>query len=162
MVFASLTFIFLILPLFWALDFIFKKKIVLRNFALCAVSLFFYVFGGGTHCLKILIAYGVLNYIFGLILERQKSSTSLRKDLYSKILLITFVGVNLLALFFYKYAYWLISSFETVVLGFSPEDVNVKPKMLPLGISFFTFHAISYLIILDVESLVVKIKSYPV
>ena len=88
MVFASLTFIFLVLPLFWTLDFIFKKKIFLRNFALCAVSLFFYVFGGGTHCLKILIAYGVLNYIFGLILERQKSSTSSKKELYQKLLLI--------------------------------------------------------------------------
>lgn len=146
MVFASLTFIFLVLPLFWTLDFIFKKKIFLRNFALCAVSLFFYVFGGGTHCLKILIAYGVLNYIFGLILERQKSSTSIHKDLYQKLYLITFVSINLLALFFYKYAYWLISSFETMVLGFTNDEVTVSPKMLPLGISFFTFHAISYLI----------------
>ena len=61
MVFASLPFIFFILPLFLVLDFLSKKWNVIRNLALILISLFFYIFDGGTHSLKVLLAYGFLN-----------------------------------------------------------------------------------------------------
>lgn len=139
MVFASLPFIFFILPLFLISDYISKKKNVLRNIILIIISLFFYIFDGGTHSLKILLAYGILNFIFGYILECAKK----RNHTVKIITLIVFVIINLLALIFYKYSYWLVSILHS---GGIAENLLAKPQILPLGISFFTFHAISYLI----------------
>ena len=72
MVFSSLPFIFFILPLFLTCDFLIRKKVILRNISLILISLFFYVFDGGFHSLKILLAYGFLNLIFGYLLESAK------------------------------------------------------------------------------------------
>lgn len=139
MVFASLPFIFFILPLFLALDFLSQKKNLIRNFFIILVSLFFYVFDGGTHSLKILLAYGVLNFFFGYILEYVKSKNHILKNLT----LILFVAINLLALVFYKYSFWLVNLLHDNGIA---DNITAKPQILPLGISFFTFHAISYLI----------------
>src|SRR5574344_1756132 len=139
MVFASLPFIFFILPLFLVFDFLSKRKVLLRNICLCLVSLYFYVFDGGFHSLKILLAYGVLNFIFGYVLEFAKNKSNKLKITY----LVTFVTINLLALVFYKYSYWLVSILHDNGIA---DNLNAKQQILPLGISFFTFHAISYLI----------------
>lgn len=139
MVFASLPFIFFILPLFLTLDFLSQKKNLIRNFFIILVSLFFYVFDGGTHSLKILLAYGVLNFFFGYILEYVKSKNHILKNLT----LILFVAINLLALVFYKYSFWLVNLLHDNGIA---DNITAKPQILPLGISFFTFHAISYLI----------------
>ena len=80
MVFASLPFIFFILPLFLVCTFLSKKYVTLRNILLCLVSLFFYVFDGSFHSLKILLAYGILNFIFGYILELSKSLNNGKKN----------------------------------------------------------------------------------
>ena len=139
MVFASLPFIFFILPLFLTFDYLVRKKNYARNFFICLVSLFFYVFDGGFHSLKILIAYGVLNFLFGYILEYAKNKGTKVKF----VALTFFVSINLLSLVFYKYAYWLVSMLHDNGMF---EQINAKRQVLPLGISFFTFHAISYLI----------------
>ena len=139
MVFASLPFIFFILPLFLTLDFLSQKKNLIRNIFIILVSLFFYVFDGGTHSLKILLAYGVLNFFFGYILEYVKSKNHIKKNLT----LILFVAINLLALVFYKYSFWLVNLLHDKGIA---DNITAKPQILPLGISFFTFHAISYLI----------------
>lgn len=139
MVFASLPFIFFILPLFLTLDFLSQKRNLIRNIFIILVSLFFYVFDGGTHSLKILLAYGVLNFFFGYILEYVKS----KNHILNNLTLIIFVAVNLLALVFYKYSFWLVNLMhDNGIAG----NISAKPQILPLGISFFTFHAISYLI----------------
>lgn len=139
MVFASLPFIFFILSLFLTLDFLSQKKNLIRNFFIILVSLFFYVFDGGTHSLKILLAYGVLNFFLGYILEYVKSKNHILKNLT----LILFVAINLLALVFYKYSFWLVNLLHDNGVA---DNITAKPQILPLGISFFTFHAISYLI----------------
>lgn len=139
MVFSSLPFIFFILPLFLCLDLCFRKSVTLRNISLILISLFFYVFDGGFHSLKILLAYGLLNLVFGYILESVKE----KKPNFKDKTLFLFVAINLIALGFYKYSYWIVDLFHQ--LGFLL-NVNAKIQALPLGISFFTFHAISYLI----------------
>lgn len=140
MVFASLPFIFFILPLFLVCTFLSKKYVTLRNILLCLVSLFFYVFDGSFHSLKILLAYGILNFIFGYVLELSKSLNNSKIKLFT---LILFVTINVCGLVFYKYTYWLVSIIsDTGLLG----QLSVKKQTLPLGISFFTFHAVSYLI----------------
>lgn len=139
MVFSSLPFLFFILPLFLSLDFFLRKSVSLRNISLILISLFFYVFDGGFHSLKILLAYGLLNLVFGYILESVKE----KKPNFKNITLFLFVAINLIALGFYKYSYWIVDLFHQLGLLL---NVNAKIQTLPLGISFFTFHAISYLI----------------
>ena len=139
MVFSSLPFIFFILPLFLTCDFLIRKKVILRNISLILISLFFYVFDGGFHSLKILLAYGFLNLVFGYLLENAKEKSCILKN----ITLFAFVSINILSLAFFKYSYWI---FDLIHQSGYLLNVNVKKQALPLGISFFTFHAVSYLI----------------
>ena len=75
MVFASLPFIFFIFPLFLVIDFLSQKKNIIRNCSLIGVSLFFYSFDGDNSSITVLICYGLLNYLFGYILEVSKSKS---------------------------------------------------------------------------------------
>jgi len=130
MVFASLTFIFFVLPLFLAFDFSARafKSIPLRNVALLGVSLLFYIWGEVANVF-ILLALGIVNYAAGNYLTKSRNPRSW---------VAVFVAVNLAVLIGFKYAYWLIS----LILP----DLAVKKVAIPLGISFFTFHAISYIV----------------
>lgn len=131
MVFASISFIFFILPLFFILDIAARwiiKSTMWRNIVLFSISLLFYLWGEGINVF-LLLALGIINYIAGRYLPKSK---------YPRLLLIIFVCVNLGILIGFKYAYWLVS---LVVPSIMPTKVS-----MPLGISFFTFHAISYLI----------------
>jgi alginate O-acetyltransferase complex protein AlgI len=129
MLFSSLSFIFLLFPLFLALDKSARifKSIQCRNFNLLFISLLFYTWGEGYYvCL--LFVLGLVNYIAGLHISVAKQP---------KRCLIIAISLNLLTLIGYKYSFWLISFFVP--------SFGEQKQVLPLGISFFTFHAISYL-----------------
>lgn len=129
MVFASLNFIFTLLPIFLAVDFstrYFFKDISTRNILLILISILFYVWGEGDNVL-LLIALSIINWYAGIVIHNQKNN----------ITAIFFIVLNLSILIGFKYTYWFIS--------FIAPDIISQP-VLPLGISFFTFHAISYLI----------------
>ena len=130
MVFASLSFIFILLPLFLAADLTSRRAgtAASRNIVLLAVSLLFYTWGEAGNVLG-LLALGVFNYAAG---KRLPGSGNPR------LWLGIFVAVNMGVLIGYKYAYWLLS----YILPHFAE----KKTVMPLGISFFTFHAVSYLI----------------
>ncbi len=130
MVFASLSFIFLLLPLFLAVDLSarFAKSEALRNAGLLFVSLLFYTWGEAANVF-LLLALGIINYAAGNYLPKSKSP---------RVWVAIFVAVNLAVLIGFKYAYWLVS--------FILPTLENKKASMPLGISFFTFHAISYLI----------------
>ena len=89
---------------------------------------------------KILIIKNILGFIHAKI---GMLKYSMKKTNFKNITLFLFVAINLIALGFYKYSYWIVDLFHQ--LGFLL-NVNAKIQTLPLGISFFTFHAISYLI----------------
>ena len=129
MVFSSLSFIFVILPLFLVCDHLARKlgNTFARNMALLGVSLLFYIWGEAANVL-LLLALGVINYFGANRLHSSKGPS----------LLIILIALNLLVLFTVKYAFWLI--------GLVDPELMKKPIRMPLGISFFTFHAISYLI----------------
>jgi alginate O-acetyltransferase complex protein AlgI len=130
MVFASLAFIFIILPLFLAGDFINRpvQATAWRNIWLVIVSLLFYLWGEAANVF-LLLGLGLINYWAGRGL-----SGSRRPRLW----LALFVAVNLGVLVGFKYAGWLAA-----LLGLAWPGGR---SSLPLGISFFTFHAISYLV----------------
>ena len=130
MVFASLPFLFLILPFFLVSDVVLRVlgAARLRNLALLTISLLFYTWGEA-YSVFLLSGLGVFNYLAGRLL-----GTGLKP----KLLLLAAVTINLGVLVGFKYAYWLLSFF---IPAFS-----LKSGAIPLGISFFTFHAISYLV----------------
>ena len=130
MVFASLSFIFLLLPLFLALDLSAQsvRSGALRNAALFFVSLLFYTWGEAANVF-LLFALGIVNYAAGNYLPRSRNP---------RFYMALFVAVNLAVLVGFKYAHWLLS--------FVLPALDGKKASMPLGISFFTFHAISYLI----------------
>jgi alginate O-acetyltransferase complex protein AlgI len=136
MVFSSNIFLFAFLPLVLALYFILPQKIQIRNFLLLIASLFFYAWGESQY-LILLLASIALNYFFGLKIEKNFSKKQKKFFLISGA-----IGANLLLLGYFKYANFL---FENLNQIFSLQIENKKIH-LPIGISFFTFHAISYLV----------------
>ncbi len=137
MVFSSISFIFILLPLFLTGEALLRlfhlaEKTVfnlpLRNAFLLAVSLLFYIWGEASDVL-LLVFLGYINYYAGKFIYNNPQS---HKAIYC------FIGLNLAVLFGFKYAPWLISAIF-------PSLISKQPS-LPLGISFFTFHAISYLL----------------
>ncbi len=130
MVFASLSFIFLVLPLFFAIDSAARlaRSEASRNTGLLFVSLLFYTWGEAANVF-LLFALGIGNYAAGNHLPRSKNP---------RLWIAIFVAANLAVLIGFKYASWLLS--------FILPDLTNKKAAMPLGISFFTFHAVSYLI----------------
>ena len=133
MLFPSITFLFYFLPLFFILYCV-TPGITAKNVVLLAASLLFYAWGEPRFVL-LLAAQIALNY--GLALAIGAAEGSRRK-------LVTALGVaaNLALLGLFKYADFAVGTLNAI-LG----DTFALPGLaLPLGISFFTFHAISYLL----------------
>lgn len=136
MVFTSLEFLFIFLPIVLAVCFILPKKI--RNYWLLIVSLIFYMFGEGQLVL-LMIGSIVFNYIMALLIEKCRNIKGF--DL-SRIFLVFDIAGNVIVLFILKYM-----NFTTGLLSkLFPESITVTNIILPLGISFFTFQAMSYVI----------------
>lgn len=136
MVFSEFSFLFVLLPLFLALDFIVRQNTTSRNLILIAISLIFYAWGGGRY-FYILVVYGVLNYIFGLVLNRAISAS---KNRLALLLLVFFISLNVFGLVYFKYLYWLVSCLKELFENYAAvANLNVKDRELPLGISFLLF-----------------------
>lgn len=132
MVFSSVTFLFYFLPGFLVLYFLAPARV--KNAALLVCSLFFYAWGEPTFVLVLLVSIA-LNYGFGRALAVARKSV-----------LIAGVVTNLLLLAIFKYLDFLLAALVQALpaLGqWVPAQVGLA---LPLGISFFTFQSVSYLI----------------
>lgn len=130
MLFSSLTFLFVFLPVVLLGYYILPFK--LKNIWLLLSSLFFYFYGEPKY-LILMIAVITVSYVFGLITEKLSGTAR-------KIALAVSVLTTLSALIFFKYTDFFISTVNT---AFGTEFDLLKIA-LPIGISFFTFQAISY------------------
>ena len=139
MVFSSAVFVFGFLPLVFLCYFIAPKKI--KNYVLLVFSLIFYLFGGPKFIL-LLLSVVLINYIGALLISKFKS----------KIWLIVTVALNLGLLGYFKYLDFFIRSFNR----FLGTDLKVLGIVLPIGISFYVFQALSYTI--DVYREEVKVQ----
>ena len=137
MVFSSIIFLFFFLPITLTLYYLGGRR--LRNSVLPAASLFFYAWGEQQYVLLMLASIG-LNFVVGVLLDAQASQGK------RKIILSAGISINLGMLGVYKYKDFILENFNAVaaILGVSP--VAVTPTHLPIGISFFTFQALSYII----------------
>jgi len=145
MVFSSYLFIFCFLPAFLILYKIVDHRY--RNHLILAASLFFYWVGdkNGTW---VLLGAIVGNYVFGYLIDRSLSGSEPgRKSVYATALLFIGVTFNVGVLAYFKYIGFITQNVNEIAhaLGFG----NVVPLIqaaLPLGISFFVFQGISYLV----------------
>jgi alginate O-acetyltransferase complex protein AlgI len=128
MVFSSIVFIFYFLPLF-LIAYYFSG---LRSGAIVVGSAVFYTWGEGLYLL-LLAALIVLNYGLALRIERSRGS---------RAVLVFAVALNVLVLAIFKYAGFLLGIWSEITRSPAPQ-VHIH---LPLGISFFTFQLISYLV----------------
>ena len=135
MVFSSTVFLFLFLPVVLALYF--GARVELRNLILLVASLLFYSWGEAPW---VMVASIGINYVFGLWIER------LGQGRTAQAALALCVVVNLALIAAFKYSNFLVENLNAVLgpLGLGP--VEVGRVRLPLGISFFTFHAMSYVV----------------
>ena len=139
MLFPSVEFIFAFLPIVLTVYFILlRRNVLLKNIWLFAASLFFYAFGEGSFIL-LMLGEILLDYLLALFLNRSQKRWARRTLL--GIAIISNIGI----LGIFKYA-----SFVCVdILHLPPDAVGIAADIhLPLGISFFTFQALSY--VLDV------------
>ncbi len=131
MVFSSMVFIFVFLPAVILLYYIFPWR-AWRNTLLCVSSLFFYAWGEPIYVLIMLFSV-LLNYCAGLLLQ----NTAGQKR--GKFILVVAVMLNLVALIFFKYVDFFIININT----FFSLDIRTIGLSLPIGISFYTFQALS-------------------
>lgn len=137
MLFTEPTFLFLFLPvLLWLYRGCPKS---LRNALLAFASLVFYAWGEKEYTVVILLSI-ILNYGFGLCVSPSRSAK------FRKIALILGITINLGMLAFFKYANFILDNLNGLLepLGMTP--IELDPVYLPVGISFFTFQSMSYVI----------------
>ena len=138
MVFSSIIFLFLFLPATLLLYFGAGRK--LRNTVLLGVSLLFYAWGEGGYVL-LMIGSIAMNYLFGIIIAG--AATAWRK----KVFLSLIVVLDLAPLLYFKYSYFALDNIgKFLSLLHVDHSFTPVPVHLPLGISFFTFHTLSYVI----------------
>ena len=135
MLFNSPIFLFAYLPFILFGYFVLPVKV--RNLFLLIASIIFYWWGEPIF-IRVIILMIVVNYLFALLISIFSKSRQL-----SQLLLFAGCGANLIFLFVYKYNNFFL---ENLFYIFPKIRFNLSEAILPLAISFFTFHAISYLV----------------
>ena len=132
MVFSSLIFLFLFLPI--VLIFYYLSNERLKNLVLLFASLFFYAWGEPKYVFLMIFSI-ICNYIFGF----KVSSKNMKEK---KLWLIIAVIFNISFLGVFKYSNFFIDNINNLL----NLNINIPTIALPLGISFFTFQTMSYVI----------------
>lgn len=147
MVFSSILFVFGFLPLLLLIYFISKDKY--RNYILIFASLIFYAYGEPKFVFVMLLSI-ILNYCFALAIDYFDKKKNI------KVMLLLFdIILNISILFVYKYLDFSINIANNVF----NLNIPLKNIVLPIGISFFTFQALSYVI--DVYRKNAKVQKNP-
>lgn len=134
MVFSSLFFVYIFLPLLLIFYFAIKKD-AWRRGVLLVFSLVFYAWGEPVYILLMLFS-ALINYVFGLLVGAGKTPAARKAAVAGGVVL------NLAMLGVFKYAGFAVESLNAVT-GLS---IPVPAIVLPLGISFYTFQAMTYVI----------------
>ena len=138
MLFSSPIFLFLFLPVVLTV-YLLLPGTRARNFWLLLMSLVFYAWGQVDFIL-LLLASTVMNYGLGLWVERGESPAHRRLA----VAVAVFINIGLLA--FFKYADFIVQLSNSALKAAGIAPIHAPHIPLPIGISFFTFHALSYVI----------------
>ena len=137
MLFPSEIFIFLFLPIVVLVYYLFlRNKKFAKNVFLLIVSLLFYAYGEPVYVFLMMLVI-VIHYFSGLLLKKHSHENSKQK-----LIVFVTVFIDVLILGYFKYANFIVDNINAIFhLGLP--DLNIA---LPIGISFFTFQAISYVV----------------
>jgi len=132
MVFSSLIFLFFFLPAVLFCYYIVPTRFIrARNMVLLLFSLFFYFYGEPKLIIMLVLSI-LMNYLFGLSMRSR----------YRKSLLIFCITANLTLLGVFKYLNFFIRTAD----GLLGLNIQLTSIVMPIGISFYTFQALSYVI----------------
>ncbi len=129
MVFSSITFLFYFLPILLLFYFIVPSKF--KNLVLLIFSLLFYFYGESKYIIILLLSC-IMNYIFGRIIGKNRK----------KSILIVSIILNLGLLIYFKYTNFFIDNLNNLF----NLNINALNVIMPIGISFFTFQTLSYVV----------------
>lgn len=133
MLFSSIPFLYYFLPVVLITYYAVPKSV--KNLVLLLASLVFYGWGEPSYVFLMMASIG-LGYVFGLLIEKFKNTT------WAKVFLVLSIIVSLGFLGYFKYADFFITNFN-LATGLALPLVRVA---LPIGISFYTFQLVSYII----------------
>jgi alginate O-acetyltransferase complex protein AlgI len=149
--FTEPTFLFLFLPILLALYFAGDLRRLVRggpsvhgeygNWLLLVASIIFYAKGGGAFT-WLMLGSITFNYWMAIAVDRARA----RSEQAAKRWVAFAVTVNLVVLGVFKYANFFVDNVNTVIASFGGSPFPAANILLPIGISFFTFHAISYVV----------------
>ncbi|MEO4051876.1 MBOAT family O-acyltransferase [Solibacillus sp. CAU 1738] len=134
MVFSSLLFLFIFLPAVLTLYYCAPRSI--RNLILFIMSLVFYAWGEPVYIVIMLVST-LIDFCFGLLLDKPNMTSVKRKGIVACSII-----VNLLLLSYFKYADFLIQNVNALI----GTNIPLTELPLPIGISFYTFQSMSYII----------------
>ena len=134
MLFSGIPFLYYFLPLVLAVYFLVPRGA--KNAVLFASSLLFYAWGEPRFCVFMLLSIAQ-GYVFGRLIERNRKHTR-----RSKLFLTASVCLSLGLLGYCKYADFFISSLNAV----TGASIKLLHVVLPIGISFYTFQILSYVV----------------
>lgn len=149
MVFSSIIFITAFLPITFLLYYLpFGNRY--KNAVLIAASFIFYAFGEPVYVFLMLFS-ALMNYLFGLVISKRNDSGH-----KGGVTLAVSVVLNVAILGIFKYTGFIVSNINTLC----GTSIHVPSITLPIGISFFTFQAMSYVIDVYRNPAIVQ-KSFP-
>lgn len=129
MVFSSITFLFYFLPIVLGLYYLAPEKV--KNLVLFLSSLVFYAWGEPKYVILMLVTI-MVGYTAGMLMDK----------LPKKLVMIVSVGACLCALIYFKYADFFVSNINVAL----KTEIPLLKVALPIGISFYTFQIISYIV----------------
>ena len=133
MLFSSISFLYYFLPITLTVYFICKNKY--RNIILLISSLFFYFYGEPKYTILMLIS-AFSAYVHGILIDK------FRDKKYSKVFLVSGLSINLGILVVFKYGDFIIKNINYIFSS----NINLLRLTLPIGISFYTFQTLSYVV----------------
>ena len=141
MLFSSMLFLWIFLPVVLAGSFLLRKPRYVNPFLVLA-SLFFYAWGEPVYVL-LMLASILLNYTVGRLLAKFE-----KNDPYEvrKLILALDILLNLALLAYFKYLGLLVEGINGILSLLGGKELGVPAVALPIGISFFTFQALSYVV----------------
>lgn len=137
MVFSSIVFVLYFLPVFLFLYFIIDRKY--KNISILVFSVFFYAWGAPKF-IFVILGTTLLDFILVSNMDRMKS------EIKRRLLLMISVAVNLGLLVYFKYSNFFIENFNVLLEGLGIRHVAWTKLVLPIGISFYTFETITYVV----------------
>jgi alginate O-acetyltransferase complex protein AlgI len=137
MVFSSIAFLVYFLPVFLLVYYLSPKKI--KNAVLLLFSIFFYSWGAPKF---IFVLLGITLLDFHLV----KWMSVIENNKNKRFLLLLSVSLNLGLLFYFKYSNFFIENINALLAIFSFNSVQWTKLILPIGISFYTFETITYVV----------------